>query len=297
MLKRITAVFIVVLMVSLPPACALGEPAQSGEGLTPVAAKQDIPGVALDPATIQKDIGEAAGQVKEAHEAVRENITTVRETIKELKENYTQQVEVVHQQAAQNITAVNLTVQDVKAVHGEVHAQIKETRAVIAENITELRAVIKEQKETFNAQVANLTAEVRAMRENQNEVRLAVHSLLAMGNLTGGIGPQVSAIAREFNNSVMATERAEQRIQARDAVTRFLAGGDETAAAELEAQVARNNAQIQNLTQLMQAAALDPDVQQVMQEQLQAIQQEQERLRLLAQQEKANRGIFGWLWK
>jgi hypothetical protein len=95
----------------------------------------------------------------------------------------------------------------------------------------------------------------------------------------------------------MATGRAEQRIQARDAVTRFFAGGDETAAAELEAQIARNNAQIQNLTQLMETPSLDPDALQLMQEQLQTIQQEQERLRLLAQQEKADRGIFGWLWK
>jgi hypothetical protein len=297
MLKRITAVSIVVLMVFLPPVCASGKPAQSGRELTPVAAKQDISGVALDPATVQKDIRETAGQVKEAHEAVRENITAVQETIKDLRENLTQQVKDIHQQAVQNITPANLTAQDVKAVRDEVHTQIKETRAVVAQNVSDLRAIIKEQKESFKAQIANLSSEVQVIRENQNEVRLAVHSLLAMENLTSGIGPQVSAIAREFNNSAQATERAEMRIQARDAVTRFFAGGDDVAAAELETQVTRNDARIQNLTQLMQAAALDPDVQQVMQEQLQALRQEQERLRTLAQQEKTSRGILGWLWK
>ncbi|MFY1644910.1 hypothetical protein ACK11Z_14360, partial [Methanoculleus bourgensis] len=60
--------------------------------------------------------------------------------------------------------------------------------------------------EEGNAQIAeNETPGLdrnRMEKRDQNQVRLAVHTLLAAENRTGGIGRNISVIAREFNNSV-----------------------------------------------------------------------------------------------
>jgi hypothetical protein len=130
--------------------------------------------------------------------------------------------------------------------------------------------------------------------QNQNQVRLAVHALLSMENMTGGIGKNVSAIAREFNNSVMSTIRAEEKIQTRSGFARFFAGGDETTATELESEVEQNELRIQQLTQLRNECQCDQEVKDLMQEQIQLMQQEQTRLRELAQQEKKSKGLFDW---
>jgi len=128
-------------------------------------------------------------------------------------------------------------------------------------------------------------------------VRLAVHALLAMENLTGGIGRNVSQIAREFNNSAQATIRAEERIQTRNMLMSFFFGGDEQAAEEMEQEVNRNRERIQELKRLMQECECEEEVKAMLQEQIQNMEQEQNRIQELAQNEKKSKGIFGWLWK
>ncbi len=229
----------------------------------------------------------------------------VRETVQEIRNESVRQVQEIREQVRENVTddtnrtireAQRETVQLVQTVREQSTEQVQIVRATSAENVTALRATIREQRELVQAANANLSEQRRLLAENQNEVRLAVHTLLAMENLTGGIGPQVSAIAREFNNSAQANLAYEERIQNRDTFSRLLFGGDRAAAAQINQTLAQNQARIEQLTQLMQGADLDPDTQQLMQEQLQVLQMEQDRLRLLVQQETANRGLFGWLF-
>jgi len=172
--------------------------------------------------------------------------------------------------------------------------QRTETRA---RNVDELKQMIQEKKQEMNQEMQSLGEKQQKIYQNQNRVREAVHALLAMENLTGGIGHNVSQIAREFNNSVQATIRAEERIQTRNMFVRFFAGGDEEAAGEMEQEVNRNQARIQQLKQLMQECDCDEEVKTMMQEQIQNMEQEQNRLQELAQSEKKSKGLLGWLWK
>ncbi|MCK9307901.1 MAG: hypothetical protein M0P17_10290, partial [Methanoculleus sp.] len=62
-----------------------------------------------------------------------------------------------------------------------------------------------EENETFGDRMQQRVAENTTPGEKEfipdrNRVRLAVHALLAAENRTGGIGQNVSAIAREVNN-------------------------------------------------------------------------------------------------
>ncbi len=133
--------------------------------------------------------------------------------------------------------------------------------------------------------------------QNQNQVRVAVHTLLALENFTGGIGKNISAIARNFNNSLQATIRAEERIQARSRITRFFMGGNKGAAEEIEEKIDQNKDRIQELKRLKEECDCDEEILNMVQEQIQNMEQEQNRLQELAQNEKKSKGIFGWLFK
>ena len=132
---------------------------------------------------------------------------------------------------------------------------------------------------------------------NQNQVREAVHALLAMENRTGGIGQQVSAIARNFNNGLNKTLQAEEKIQNRGGLRRLFAGGDEGAAEEIEEQVMENEGMIEDLEDVVANCDCGEEVKVQMKEQIQIMLQENERLQQLAQEEKKSKGLFGWLWK
>jgi len=166
-----------------------------------------------------------------------------------------------------------------------------------ATNLTNLRKIISQREQELNTTLKEVRESVRTVHENQNKVVVAVHALLSMENLTGGIGKNVSAIARDFNNSVHSTLNAEERIAERNAVITFLFGGDETAAAELLNQSAENNLRIRELEQLRDECNCSDEVKAEYDSQIQALQQEQDRLRTLAQDQLQIKGIFGWLWK
>jgi hypothetical protein len=166
-----------------------------------------------------------------------------------------------------------------------------------ARNVSELKIMIAERKLQMDAQAKNMSEKEQKVYKNQNVVRTAVHALLAVRNLTGGIGQNVSAIAREFNNSVQATLRAETKIEKRNKVKRFFLGGDNDAAAEIEANVGQNGLRIKDMNKLMNECNCSAEVKAVIREQVQNMETEQTRLQQVVQQEKKSKGILGWLLK
>jgi hypothetical protein len=175
--------------------------------------------------------------------------------------------------------------------------RIQQRVEVRAQNVSELHEMVEQRKQEMNQDIQALKEHQQLVYQNQNKVRLAVHSLLAMEELVGGIGPQVSQIAEGFNMSVQATIRAEERIQSRSGFVRFFAGGDDEAAQEIKQQVIQNQERIQQLQQLSGECDCDEEVRALLQEQIQNMEQEQTRLQQLAQAELTDKGLFGWLWK
>jgi hypothetical protein len=162
---------------------------------------------------------------------------------------------------------------------------------------TELTAREQERQQELDQELQSVRPAVRNVYQNQNTVRVAVHTLLGLENRTGGIGRNISAVARDFNNSVQATIRAEERLETRSSFVRFLAGGDDEAAAEILRQTAENRIRIQEMNRLIGECDCDSETRAFLQEQLQVMTQEQTRLESRAQAEQADRGLFGWLWK
>ena len=164
-------------------------------------------------------------------------------------------------------------------------------------NRTHVEEHIQQIQQIMNQELQNMSKNKQGIYQNQNQARLAVHALLAMENLTGGIGPQISAIANQFNNSVQATIRLEERIQNRSGFARFFTGGDNEAGQQLEQETNQNQLRLQQIEQLKEQCPCDEETRILMQEQIKLMQNETTRLQLLAQNEQKSKGLFGWLWK
>ena len=165
-----------------------------------------------------------------------------------------------------------------------------------------LKEEIDARRQALESEIENLGAAEQKVQRNQNAVKLAVHSLLAAKQMgaferSPGIGEQVSGFARYFNNSVQASIRAEEQIEERSSFLRFLAGGDEEAAGELQQLIIENRARIREMNRLIEDCDCDSETKLALQEQLAQMEQEQTRLEERAADELGNKGLLGWMWK
>jgi len=158
----------------------------------------------------------------------------------------------------------------------------------------DLNQKIEVRRHQLEQEVASSSPDHQKIVENANEVRLAVHSLLASKDLIGGIGGQVSDIAKEVNNSVASTTNAEAKIQSRGFLTRLLFGGDSTSAEVIAQEAAQNQARIDKLMALLGQANVPADVQATLTAQITALKDAQARLQDLAQREQKAWGLFSW---
>lgn len=154
--------------------------------------------------------------------------------------------------------------------------------------------MIKEKREEMIEEIKSMTGNLQKSYENQNEVRVAVHSLLVMEDLVGSIGKEVSKIAKAFNNSVQETIKAEEKIRSKNRILRFFVGADQETVEELQNLVNQNRIRIQQLKELKNQSDYEDEVRTLMQEQIQSMEQGQNKLQEIIQNERNARGIWGW---
>ncbi|HUY62276.1 MAG TPA: hypothetical protein VMV50_00565 [Candidatus Paceibacterota bacterium] len=169
-----------------------------------------------------------------------------------------------------------------------------ESTTTPAYTFAQLQQSIRTREQQLEQEASSTATSTRGIIKNANQVRLAVHAFLAAKDLLGGIGPEVSQIAQQVNQSLATTTNAEAEIQARGFWTALFFGGDTNAASIISQEVARNQTRIQTLTQLMNQASTTADVKATLQVQITAMQQEQTRLQALASQQQGQWGIFSW---
>jgi hypothetical protein len=271
-MKKIIGILIFIICLS---ACAM-----------PVMAEKEDVGIHATLTIVPGSVHTPSDNVKKIVEDVRANVTAARETIKG-------EVEDIKSGIRENISEVKSGIRE--NVTENIKSGIADKRSELASNVSELRDSNRQKLEELNKSLQNETPERRVWVKNYNEVRVAVHTLLSMENRTGGIGQNISAIAREFNNSVDMSEKLEQKIQDRSGIMRLFLGGDRDAAGQLANITSQNQARIQKIQQLINTATLDPDVRAFLEEQLQAMQNEETRLEQLATREQQDRGLFGSL--
>ena len=171
---------------------------------------------------------------------------------------------------------------------------MRESTTTPAISLDELKQMREKRRLELEQEEASTTPKVRGVVKNANPVRLAVHTLLASKELLGGIGPQVSEIAKRMNDSIATTTDVEAQIESRGFFKKLFLGGDREAAATLNGEVKSNQERIAELTALLGQADISDEVRTELTAQVNDLQAAQARLQDLAQKEQKRWGIFSW---
>lgn len=158
----------------------------------------------------------------------------------------------------------------------------------------ELKRDIDQRRSELDREEKDAASEDRDILKRINPVRLAVHTLLDSKDLMGGIGEQVSQVAREMNDSAATTTAAEVKIESRGFLTRFFFGGDQDSANAILQEVTQNQTRIARLTELLNQANLSVDIRTALEVQVTALRDSQTRLLSLVQKEQNSWGILSW---
>jgi len=132
--------------------------------------------------------------------------------------------------------------------------------------------------------------------QNQNQARLAASTLEASADMLGTLGPVVRRLADEYKETVVTTIQTEAQMQNRSMTQNFLFGADEDAVATLRENVALQKEKTENISRLITVWDGDPEVQALLQENIQVMEQEQLRLQKLADKEATKRGLFDYIF-
>ena len=244
----------------------------------------DVNGVVMTHETIQEQREDIRQVVQENRQDIYNNLTAGHEAIAEQRE--------AMQNSQENLTAGHEAI--VRERQGMV-TYVRQNRIELAQNVTDLRSQIQSERQTEQAEIANLTDAQKLGLEHWYDVGIATRALMSMQDLIGPDGAQVADISYDINASESNMTALEQRIDDRSAFMRLFIGGDRAAADQINATVVQNDQRIQEMEQLMQNATLQPDVRQEMQDQITVLQQEQDRLANLAAAERNATGIFWWI--
>ncbi len=163
-----------------------------------------------------------------------------------------------------------------------------------ARSFEDLKNKIEMRKHELEQELASSTEKEHGVVANANPVRLAVHTLLASKDLLGGIGSQVSEIAKHMNDSVASTTAAEEQIQSRGFLKRLFFGGDKAAANAIDNAVEQNQQHIDELTNALNQANVSAELKATLEAQIAALKDAQEHLQEVAQKEQRTWGIFSW---
>jgi len=154
----------------------------------------------------------------------------------------------------------------------------------------QVRSVIQQKTQEVNSSMGKSL-------QNQKMAQVAVQTMEATASMFGKSEENISKISNEIKNSFEVTTRAEERIRSKSGFVKFFTGGDNEAAGLITQEIMRNENRVRELNRLIEESDFDPQTKAILQEQVQNIEQEQLRLKLLAEQEINNKGILSWLWK
>lgn len=181
----------------------------------------------------------------------------------------------------------------------------EERKMLVNETAQQLREMLKLEKEELKDQLEQMKGEYKNLsEEEQNRTQaskrmdFAVHALLEMrrlGNLSGGIGPQISEIAGKLNLSAEKIFKLEEKINKRSGWAKFWTG-NRKAAKEINKEVEKNEEMLTELKNAEASCSCDEETKALMQEQIKEMEKEQERLKQIAKQESKKTGLFGWLF-
>jgi hypothetical protein len=202
----------------------------------------------------------------------------------ENKESMQQAGQEISQDKQQQATEQEVSTEEQEEKELKEMQRIREVREIISQKEAVITEGLKEIEKAGQVEMV------------QNKVQMAVLSLVGVKDVLGGIGEQVSEIAVGFNNSIQASVQAEEKIKNRNGLIKFFAGNDQEALKLMERETNRNQERIQQLLQLREECDCGEEVKSFLQEQVESLKQEQNKIEETIQEEKKVKGLFGRLF-
>lgn len=132
--------------------------------------------------------------------------------------------------------------------------------------------------------------------EHRSRVSNFVQSLLKVADREGGIGGQVRAIAQQQNQSADTTVRAMEKVQTRNKVKAFLIGTDYKNLGALRSEMVQTRNRLEQLNKLIENVQNEEEKTEL-QNQIQALEQEQTKIENFVKDNESKFSIFGWFVK
>jgi hypothetical protein len=132
--------------------------------------------------------------------------------------------------------------------------------------------------------------------EHRAAVAEFVENLLLVADREGGIGEQVRVIAQQQNQAVSSTIQIMEKVQTRSRVRTFLFGSDYKNLGALRSETVQTRNRLEQLNRLMESAQNEGDKTEL-QNQIQALEQEQEKIENFVNDRESKFSLFGWLTK
>jgi len=133
--------------------------------------------------------------------------------------------------------------------------------------------------------------------EHRSTVATFVQSLLNVADREqGGIGKQVRAVAQQQNESKDKIADAIDKIQNRSRVKTFLIGTDYKTIGQLRSEMVKTRNQIDQLKRLLDSTTSE-ESKTALQEQIQKLEQEQQKIEDFLKANESKFSLFGWFVK
>jgi hypothetical protein len=145
-------------------------------------------------------------------------------------------------------------------------------------------------------QAANQGENTQNQEQYQNRVSNFVQSLSQVADREGGIGEQVRTIAQQQNQSAEATIHAMEKVQTRNKVRTFFLGSDYKNLGALRSEMVQTRNRLEQLNKLMENVQNEGDKTEL-QNQIQALDQEQINIENFVKDNENKFSLFGWLVK
>ncbi len=160
-----------------------------------------------------------------------------------------------------------------------------------AQNLDQVEEMNQTRARELEQERIQLEEKQQEFTQNQDRTKLGAYTISTMLDLIKADKNAEEAL-NQIENSVQNTLRAEEKIRARSKIKTFFVGGDQRSAKDIEQQVNANTLRLQQLNQIKNECECDQSLKSYLNEQIQLMDQEQERLQELAQTEKEKKSLW-----
>ncbi|MFH1346860.1 MAG: hypothetical protein ABIH10_01270 [Spirochaetota bacterium] len=134
------------------------------------------------------------------------------------------------------------------------------------------------------------------VEEHRSAVSNFVQSLLSVADGNEGIGQQVMVIAQQQNQSASTTIQAMEKVQTRSKIKTFFLGSDYKNLGTLRSEMVQTDNRLEQLNELVENTQNEGDKTEL-QNQIQTLEQEQEKIESFVKTNETKFSLFGWFTK